>query len=190
MGKADQSLVLVGRVSSVFGIRGWVNVYSYTDPVENILQYPMWLLSPFKGDAQVKRQDMPAAEACKKVVLTEGQRHGKKIIAQLANSGSREQAAAFIQHDIFIYRSELPELDDDEVYWIDLQGLLVVNQEGETLGKIKRMMATGANDVMVVEPLQASASKIQDILIPYVENHYVLDVNLDQSTVLVDWEFD
>lgn len=189
MDKADKSLVLVGRVSSVFGIKGWVNVYSYTDPVENILQYSTWLLSPFKGDGQAKRQDMPAAESCKQVVLTEGQRHGKKIIAQLANSGSREQAAAFIQHDIFIYRSELPELDD-EVYWIDLQGLQVVNQAGETLGKIKRMMATGANDVMVVEPLQASGGKVQDILIPYVENHYVLDVNLDQGKVLVDWELD
>jgi 16S rRNA processing protein RimM len=191
LSKADQSLVLVGRVTSVFGIKGWVNVYSYTDPVENILQYPTWLLSPYTGDGQSKRQEMPAAKSCTKVVLSEGQRHGKKIIAQLSKSESREQAAAFIQQDIFIYRSELPELDD-EVYWFDLHGLQVVNQAGQTLGKIKRMMATGANDVMVVECLSNSGSdnKAQEVLIPYVKNHYILDVNLDQGKVLVDWELD
>ena len=180
--------MLIGRVTSVFGIKGWVNVFSYTDPPENILRYKSWLLSPFAGDGQSKRFDYPAPSECQKVTLSEGQRHGKKIIAQLNQAGSRDEAARYIQQDVFIYREELPELEDD-IYWIDLMGLEVFNQQGQMLGRIKRMMATGANDVMVVQDA-SDAESAREVLIPFVDEHYVLDVDLEHGKIIVDWELD
>lgn len=185
-----QGLVLIGRVTSVFGIKGWVNVYSYTDPAENILDYARWLLSPSEGDGQHERTSIPKIKQCKKVTVTEGQRHGKKIIALLENCQTREAASAYIQHDIFIERSELPDLKD-EVYWIDLEGLQVVNLQGQVLGRIDKMLETGANDVMVVrsELLSSETANhdMREILIPYVEDHYVIEVNLEQGIIKVDW---
>jgi len=193
--RSTQSLILLGRVTSLFGIKGWVNVFSYTEPPENILDYEEWLICACEGDGQSRRHNMPEEKDCKRVSLTEGQRHGKKIIARLNESDTRESAANFIKHDIFIYRDELPELND-EVYWIDLEGLEVINLQGQVLGKIKRMMSTGANDVMVLEGNEPEGKKPeggekgQDILIPYVEDHYVKKVDLEAGQVLVDWEFE
>lgn len=194
---SKQDLVLIGRVTSVFGIKGWVNVYSYTDPAENILDYARWLLSPSEGDGQHERASIPKFKQCKKVAVSEGQRHGKKIIALLENCQSREAASAYIQHDIFIERSELPDLEN-EVYWIDLEGLQVVNLQGQVLGHIDKMLETGANDVMVVQSElvsgaasnETNGNQIREILIPYVEDHYVIEVNLEQGLVRVDWQLE
>jgi 16S rRNA processing protein RimM len=185
-----EALVLVGRVTSVFGIKGWVNVFSYTEPAENILSYSKWLLSPAETKGQNKRTTMPELKQCKKVALTDGQRHGKQVIAQLNQCDSREKAVAYVQQDIFIERTELPELED-EVYWIDLEGLQVVNLQNQVLGRIVEMLETGANDVMVVRSESSSndssSNDKREILIPYVEDYYVMEVDLEQGLVTVDW---
>jgi 16S rRNA processing protein RimM len=177
------ALVLVGRVTSIFGVKGWVNVYSYTDPVENILNYKGWLLSPVESDGQKNRQSLPDIKSCKRVEVSNGQRHGKRIIAQLENCESRELAGSFVQQDIFVERAQLPELEDD-VYWVDLEGLQVINLQGQVLGQIVKLFETGANDVMVV---QSNEPDVPEILIPYVEDHYIIDVDFDQGQVKVDW---
>ena len=41
---ADQDVTVLGKITTAFGIKGWVKVYSYTDPVTNILEYRNWLL--------------------------------------------------------------------------------------------------------------------------------------------------
>ena len=52
----------------------------------------------------------------------------------------------------------------------------------------------GANDVMVIKPGPAESAKKQEIgkdnellMIPFVWDHYVIDVNLEEGYVLVDW---
>jgi 16S rRNA processing protein RimM len=80
-----------------------------------------------------------------------------------------------------VARGGLPPLQDNEFYWADLVGLKVLNQDGSALGHIREMLATGANDVMVV-------SGERDRLIPFVMGLYVSQVNLDQGVVTVDWD--
>ncbi len=187
MSKTDDQLVLVGRISSVFGIKGWVNVYSYTDPAENILNYSSWLLCASEGDGQGKRNSLPPLSKCKPHRVSDGQRHGKRIIAQLDDNTSRERAGEYVQQDIFVKRGDLPALDDD-VYWIELEGLQVVNLKDQVLGRVERLFETGANDVLVVKPEDTDSE--QEYLIPYVEEHYVIEVDLTSGTIQVDWELE
>ncbi|HAU07222.1 MAG TPA: ribosome maturation factor RimM, partial [Gammaproteobacteria bacterium] len=36
--------MLIGKINGVFGVKGWVKVFSYTEPRENILQYnPLYI---------------------------------------------------------------------------------------------------------------------------------------------------
>ena len=42
-GGADAPIIL-GRISGLFGVKGWVKVYSYTDPREAVLEYRNWLV--------------------------------------------------------------------------------------------------------------------------------------------------
>jgi 16S rRNA processing protein RimM len=161
--------VVLGRISGLFGVRGWVKVFSYTEPREAVLQYKGLLLGR-NGDWQ-------------SIKVAEGQRHGKTVILRLEGVDDRDQAAALIGTEIGAMRRELPEPEDGHYYWLDLIGLKVVHRDGTELGTIKDMLETGANDVMVV-------AGEQERLIPFIEGRVVINVDLHEKRVDVDWEWD
>ena len=137
MTNALRQPVILGRIVGLFGVRGWVKVYSYTEPREAVLDYKDWLLS---RDGRWQR-----------VVLAEGKRHGKAVIARLEGIEDRDAAAELTGSDIGVDRDALPAPGDGHYYWADLEGLTVVRKDGTELGKVAYLMATGANDVLVVE---------------------------------------
>ncbi len=161
--------VVLGRISGFFGVRGWVKVYSYTEPRDAVLNYRSWLLS--------SNGDWRAAE------VAEGKRHGKTVIARIEGIEDRDQAAALIGCDIGVPRSEMPETDDGQYYWSDLEGLLVLTKSGAELGTVEYLIETGANDVMVI-------NGEQEYLVPFVIDDVVLDVDLAAGVITVDWEWD
>ncbi len=65
----------------------------------------------------------------------------------------------------------------------------VVNQSGAVFGKVKHLMDTGANDVMVVIPVSESIDETER-LIPFVEGEVVKDVNIETAVIVVAWESD
>ncbi len=85
--------------------------------------------------------------------------------------------------EIAITRDQLPEPEDDEYYWVDLEGLSVTNLDGITLGVVDSIMETGANDVLVVKGEK-------ERLIPYVMDEFVHAIDLDAGTITVDWDPD
>ncbi len=162
-----EQFVPLGYISGVHGIRGWVKVHSWTDPREAILDYQPWLLG----------------EAHEPVQIRAGRKAGKTIIAALPGVEDRDQAGALVDQEIAVRRSQLPGLQDDEYYWADLVGLEVVTSSGRSLGRITRMMETGAHDVMIVDGDRQR-------LIPFVPGQYVKRVDLDDGCVEVEWDPD
>lgn len=166
---ADPRLIPIGRIVGVFGVKGWVKVSSDTNPPANILSYAPWY---------VCRNGQWHSYA-----VAEAQAHGKGFIARLEGCSDRDRAMEFNGCDIAVDRAQLPVLSADEHYWIDLTGLAVVNQQGIRLGNVSHLFATGANDVLVVQDTQG-----KDILIPYVPDYYILNVDTKAGTITVDWE--
>jgi 16S rRNA processing protein RimM len=164
--------VVVGKVSSAFGVKGWLKINSFTDPVTNILQFNPWYL-----------QIREAESSWKSVKVTSGRAHGKQVVVQLDGVNDRNQAELLRGLEIAVKRDQLPETEDNEYYWVDLEGLKVINREGIDLGVVESLLETGANDVLVVQG-------DKERLIPYVMDEYVLEVNLDSGTILVDWDPD
>jgi 16S rRNA processing protein RimM len=161
--------VILGRIVGLFGVRGWIKVYSYTEPREAVLDYRDWLLDR-DGDWQ-------------RVELAEGKRHGKAVIARLEGIDDRDAAAELIGSDIGVDRDALPEPEEGHYYWADLEGLAVVHRDGTELGRVVCLLATGANDVLVVDgPVER--------LIPFVPGTVILDVDLAAGVIHVDWEWD
>ncbi len=161
--------VLLGRIVGLFGVRGWVKVFSYTDPREAILQYSEWILRQNGERSTVK--------------IAEGKRHGKSVIARIDGVDDREQAGALVGAEIGVARDAMPAPEAGRYYWRDLEGLLVVRADGTELGRIEYLLETGANDVMVVQG-------DQERLIPFVMQDVVLEVDLQEGKVSVDWEWD
>ncbi|NNC76539.1 MAG: ribosome maturation factor RimM [Woeseiaceae bacterium] len=161
--------VVLGRISGLFGVRGWIKVYSYTDPREAILDYSQWWLG--------QDDDWFTAE------LTEGKRQGKTVIAHLSGYDDPDQAATLLGRDVIVPRSALPLPDKDTYYWSDLEGLRVIHRDGTDLGTVAYVLETGANDVLVT-------SGDKERLIPFIVGEVILNVDLANGEISVDWDWD
>jgi 16S rRNA processing protein RimM len=114
--------------------------------------------------------------------IRDGKRHGKTVIAHIEGCDDREQAAALVNCEIAVERNALPDIADRSYYWADLEGMRVVHRDGTELGRVAYLIETGANDVLVV---QGDTER----LIPFVLDEVILDVDMDDSVISVDWEW-
>jgi len=162
-------MIILGRVSGLFGVRGWVKIYSHTAPRKGILRYKTWYL----------KQD----DGWREYGLSAGHAQGKGVVAKLEGFDDRDQAVGLVGMDIAIGRDDLPKLNPGEYYWTDLEGLRVENLEGVDLGVVSHLFETGANDVMVVKGER-------ERLIPYTRGEAVKEVDLEARRILVDWDPD
>jgi 16S rRNA processing protein RimM len=164
----DPGFVVIGRISGLYGVRGWFKVFSHTSPVENILGYSPWYL---------RQQGAWVAHTPQT-----GRGQGKGIVAKLAGCDDRDQAAALLGQDIAIRRDQLPTPEPGSYYWADLEGLQVVTTAGVELGRVVYLFETGANDVMVVQGER-------ERLIPFIPQ-VVLEVDPPHGRIKVDWDPD
>lgn len=171
----DVNEIRLGSINGTHGLKGWVKVFSYTDPLEAILDYSPWILR--KGGAE------------KELAVKGGQVNGKRLIVQLEGVDTRDLAENLIGYEVHVSVDAMPDLEAGEFYWFQLEGLAVRNIDGEVLGKIDHMLETGANDVMVVEPTDDSIDKEQR-LIPYLKGDVVKRVDQETGVVTVDWDSD
>jgi 16S rRNA processing protein RimM len=174
MGSIDVALtgkdaVILGRISGLFGVKGWFKVHSYTEPRDAILNYKNWLIGD-NGEWKVAK-------------LEEGKRHSKTVIARLEGVSDRETAAGYVGAEIGVNREAMPDLKSGDFYWTDLEGLNVVHKDGRALGEVKYLLATGSNDVLVVQG-------DREILVPFIKDEVIEDVDLAAGVIRVDWEWD
>ncbi|WP_415892656.1 ribosome maturation factor RimM [Neptuniibacter sp. QD29_5] len=165
--------LIVGKITAVYGVKGWVKIYSHTDPMENIFNYKPWLL---KVDGVLKPVEVEASK-----------RHGKGLIAKLAGVDDRDIAAKYCGYDIAVDSSQLPDLDEGEYYWSQLQNLLVYTESDQLLGKVVRLMETGANDVLVVKGTADSIDQ-KERLLPYLPDQVIKKIDLETGAMWVDWD--
>ncbi len=173
----------LGRITGVFGVKGWVRIYSYTQPRENILRYTPWLIS--QDSSLSAGQGHEGGQAQERdwypVEVLAGRRHGAGIIAHLAGCDDRDAARRLMGAEIAVERARLPACETDEYYWVDLIGLRVENLQGVELGRVTGLLETGAHDVLVVR-------NGRERLIPYVRGRVVQAIEPDAGLIRVDWD--
>ena len=109
------------------------------------------------------------------------------IIAKIESIDDIEDIKSFGKKDIYILKSELPELETNEAYWFELVGMNVINLEGQHLGRVDEVNNYGANDILVVKPMK---KQIKNILIPFIKNRVIISVEKSKNSILVDWQED
>ena len=171
-----EDFVVLGRITSPFGIQGWVKVYSFTDPMDGILQYKKWSLW---------KDDKPLGE----FEIAKGKRHSKGLVARLKVVTDRNGAEALCGSEIRLAKEVLPALEEGDYYWHQLEGLTVMTAENVNLGRVDYLLDTGANDVLVVKATPDSVDDAER-LIPYQVDEVVKEVNLSDGIMLVDWDPD
>jgi len=165
--QARAQMLALGRVLGLYGVRGWVKIFSETEPLENILTYQPWYLGA----------------SCTPRRLAGGRRQGKGLVVRLEHCEDRDQAAALVGQEIAVRRDQLPPVRADEFYWADLEGMSVETSDGVALGRVDYLFATAANDVLVVRG-------DRERLLPFVWDQVVRDVDLELGRIRVDWDPD
>ena len=165
------AMVVVGRIEGPYGVRGWLRVRSYTDPPENLTDYRPWHL------------DRTGDGSWREVRVEHVRPHGEGFRCSIAGVADRDAAAGWRGALVAVTESILPATEEDEYYWRDLIGLAVTTVAGTDLGRVETLIATGANDALVVRDRE------RERLIPFVAQ-VALEVDIDRGVILVDWDPD
>ncbi len=166
--------ILLGKISGVHGIKGWVKVFSYTSPRIKITEYSQLYMKGSKDQSWVSRK------------LIEGKEQGKNIIARIDGVNYRDEAEALIGTEIAIHKDQLEVLAENEYFWRDLIGLSVETINGEKLGRIDWLFNTGSNDVIVIKDTESTEEK--EHLLPFVFDDVIKSVDIEKSLMVVDWD--
>lgn len=163
----QDNYIIVGKVGAANGVKGWVKIISDTQTPSDIFKYAPWHLN-INGQWQ-------------ETEVANYKQQGKGFVAQLPGCCDRDEAEKLTNTDIAITKKQLPALNDDETYWVDLEGLEVINLEGTLLGKVNHLFRTGSNDVLVVDGER-------ERLIPYLKGQVVKEVSKENRVITVDWD--
>lgn len=171
--KPENALV-VGRLGSSYGIRGWLRIFSFTEEPESIFDYQPWFIE--------------RAGQWETLEIESWKYHNNDLIVKLAGYDEREKSATLTNCNILVESTLLPELEDGEYYWKDLMGCQVITTKGYDLGKVIELMETGSNDVLVVKANIKDAFGAKERLIPYLDDQFIKRIDLKTKQIEVDWD--
>ena len=164
----EDERIPVGRLNGPWGVAGSVKVYSFTDPPERIFDYQPWRTDGSPGLLHVRSW----------------RRQGPRLVAEIDELPTREDAERAAGLNLSIPRSALPAPPPGQYYWQDLVGLEVVNRERTPLGRVRELLDAGVHDVLVIERPGSGA----DHLVPFVPERFVDRVDLEAGRIVVDWQ--
>lgn len=163
----NNDLLLVGKLGAAYGIKGWLHIHSFTDPIDNLFEYSPWFIKRNNAWVEIEFDDAKV--------------HNQGTVAHIKGCDDRTSAQRLTGAEIAVPRDILPQSDNDAFYFKDLEGLTVITKQGVNLGNVDHLFETGANDVMVVKGDKRR-------LIPFLMQQTVLDVNLTSKQITVDWD--
>ena len=155
----------VGVISSMHGVHGEVKVFPTTDDAKRFKELKEVLLDTGK---ELKPMEIEHVKFFKNMV-----------ILKFKGFDNINDMEIYKGKDLLITRENAVELGPDENFIVDLIGLSVVTDEGETLGKLTDVIQTGANDVYEVKMENGKT-----VLLPAIKP-CILDVNLEEQKMTV-----
>ena len=153
--------IQIGKIVKAVGIKGEVKVYSYSNSEERYEEKQHIYVENVKYTIEKSRFS--------------------KNIATLKLSGidDRNAAEALKDSDIYIDESDLPVLSDGEYYIRDMIGITVVDDKGNTIGRLSDVIQNSAQDLYEVEMEDG-----KKILIPAVEE-FILSIDIESKQMNV-----
>lgn len=163
MGDVEQDMVLMAVIGAAHGIRGEVRVKPYSDDSLSFTDYGA--LESRDG----RTFEVDRARVQKTVVVT-----------KFIGIDDRNQAEELNGLKLYIPRERLPETNEDEFYYSDLEGLVVTTPDGEALGKIVAVQDFGAGDLLEVRPKRG-----RTFYVPFTKA-FVPEVDMENGKVVAD----
>ena len=170
--RSEDRKIPLGIFGKPFGVKGYIFLKYYGDNQENIKDFDELYIDEWH---------------C--LEIDEVLISNKKLSIKLKGREDRNNAESLRNKEVYVLESNLPPLGEGEYYWFQLENLKVINEKNEFLGIIDHVMPTGANDVLVVKPLEGSVDN-DERLIPFLKKEIITKVELLKKTVYVKWPKD
>ena len=166
---SENDYIVVGKILTTHGIKGWLTIKSYTNPLENI----------FKYNLQINLD-----KNFKNIKVTDYRFMSKKTVMKIENINTIEDTSQFINHDLVILKNDLPVIDDNEYYWHQLIGKKVITSDNKTLGIVEYLFTSGDNDILVVK---TNKKKGKELFVPFLKDN-IIDIKLDENIIITRQE--
>lgn len=159
--------IILGTIGKAQGLRGEVRVKSHTDDPLSLGDYGVL----FTKDG-------------KRFEVLDIRRHKTVVVVRFLGVNDRNAAEALNGTDLFVERANLSDadLDEDEYFYADLEGLEAFDEFGASWGIIKAIFDFGGGDLI---ELQAKGEK--SVIIPFTQAA-VVDVDIKAGKIIVDPE--
>lgn len=159
--------IAVGHIIGVHGLRGEVKVELYTDFPERFVPGAVLMVGDDLDEETIEQV----------------REHKSNLLVKFAGCTNRTDAEALRNRWLFVDEADAAQLEEG-VYWIhDIIGLEVFTEQGEAVGRITDVLATGSNDVYVVAPIGAF-NRGREVLLPALDD-VILTVALEQGRMTV-----
>ena len=162
---SENDYIVVGKILATHGIKGWLTIKSYTNPLKNI----------FKYNLQINLD-----KTFKNIKVTDYRFMSKKTVMKIENINTIEDTSKFINHDLVILKKDLPAINDNEYYWHQLIGKKVITIDNEDLGVVESLFTSGENDILVVK---TNSKKEKELFIPFLKDN-IVDVKVDENIII------
>lgn len=165
MSRTSKNDILIARIGGAHGIKGEVRMQVFVEDVAAVTGYDSL------HDANGRRFKVLRARPAKSAV-----------IAALEGVSDRNQAEALKGTELFVPRAALPDeaLEEDELYWSDLEGLEVFDQQGARRGKVIAIHDFGAGTILEIDPGEGST-----VMIPF-STAAVPEVDIEAGRLVVE----
>ena len=170
--RSSDRKILLGKLGKPHGVKGFLYIRYYGEDPNNLYDYEGLLLD----DGTLVKVD--------KLLLQKD-----RVILKFLETNSRNDAENLRDKELFIKEDSLPVLENNQAYYFELEGLNVKNLDNVDLGRVKEILETNANDVLVIEPTKSSVDE-KERLVPYVKENVVKEINKIDKTILIDWSED
>lgn len=171
--KEKTNFILIATIGKSKGLNGEFFLNSLSEPKENIINYINFKFSDSKKSIKF--------DYIKPI--------NKKLIAKLTDINDVDEIKKLTNKELFINKSQLPELPDDEVYWHDLIGMKVINTLNEDIGIVDEVNNFGSSDILMINSSKTSIDN-ESRLIPFIKDKYIISYSITNNLLIVDWGLD
>jgi len=128
--------LLIGQIVAPFGVRGQVKLRAYTAHVEHLRRR---IRTVYIGD---ERREYPLNGLI--------EHKPGLLVLSLGGVTTRDAAEQLRGAEVAIRERDAAPLEDGEYFIHQLYDLLVVDEQGAEIGRVREVLETGANEVLVV----------------------------------------
>lgn len=160
-----EALLEIGKIVGTHGLRGDLKVRLHSGD-------PELLLSLNSVSLTLPNGEMITVEINRHLL------HKGQVLLRLQGYESIDFAEPLVGSLVLVAENLLPELDADEYYWKQLDGLQVIDCNLGEIGLLKDLFTSGAHDTYVVK------GKLGEILIPAVQQ-FIIKVDIEERVMHV-----